>query len=549
MRWLKTIALVAGLLLWAAPASATITTWNHADADSWATAACWDNGVPGANDTAVFDGTGVGLCTLNAAGVCNRLVISNAANTIVIKTGNSLAVGAGGFAFTDGDFVDNACAVTVAGDCRIVTPAALTSTATWTMSGTGNLENATSTNIFKVLAVEGAGTIVATRTGNVYTKKFTLGAADSLKGAFTTYVVADGNDPLTVGAAGITYGGYTNLRIGANRTQAAVTVTEPLYVESDAITDTLTLRGALSAGRLIVGDSVTFKDSGYQVTVSGILTIDDSSTAVISTGTWKQDGSGSAKNATSTNAFSTWRVTNDAAGAITVSRAGNVYCKNLHIGAADTIKGAFSTCILPPGDTFLVDSGGVSKGGVTDIYLAVGGVNRFCPGISISDSVRIHGTAATDTITFTNDWTVGDLVVDTVTIVDSSYDVIVAGDIGVGGGAVLSSSGFYSQTAKGNVTAKASNPFFDYSTSIADTVGIAGVAAADTSTFFGFTVTGTRGSTWLYGRSGAATKFSVPDTASITNTTMANLQYCGAGKLKAYGNIPAGHLTHIAFRR
>ena len=398
MRWLKTIALVAGLLLLgAAPASATITTWNHADADSWSTAAAWDNGVPGANDTAVFDGTGAGICTVNTAGVCNRLVISHSTSVVAVDVGSSVTVGAGGFSFTDGDFDDGGTAVTVSGPISIVTPASYVST----------------------------GTLVEALTGTVV-------------------------------------------------------------------------------------------------------------------------------NATAANEAATWSVTNTAsATAVIATRTGDVYCARLMIGPTDSIKGAFVTYLLPVVNNFIVDSGGTSTGGATDIYLTTN-LSTVAASyvVSIDDSTRWHGHLETDTMTLGAALSVGDFVIDTATFVDAGESVSVAGNIYFGPAAVVTSTGTWTQTAKGTITGSYDDSIFDYTTAIADTAFFAALAADDTvhvSSSFNFT--GTAGSSALMGASGVVTNIDLPDTATISNVELSDLNHVGATKLKAYGNFPRGHLSRIACRK
>ena len=397
MRWFKTIALVAGLLLLgAAPASATITTWNHADADSWSTAAAWDNGVPGANDTAVFDGTGAGVCTVNTAGVCNRLVISHSTSVVVVDVGSTVTIGAGGFSFTDGDFDDGGTVVTIGGLCRITTPASYVST----------------------------GTIVQALTANV-------------------------------------------------------------------------------------------------------------------------------ENATATNEAATWSVTNTAsATAVIATRTTDFYCTRLVIGPTDSIKGAFVTYLLPIVDNFIVDSGGTSTGGATDIYLTDNASTAAAAfAISLDDSTRWHGHLGTDTMTLGAALSVGDFVIDTATFIDAGESVSVAGNIYFGPAAVITSTGTWTQTAKGTITGSYSDDIYDYTTAIADTVFTAPTAGSDTVVFSNsFNFTGTAGSSVLMGASGV-TNIDLPATATISNVELSGLNHVGATKLKAYGNFPKGHLSRIAVRR
>jgi len=121
------------------PALATITTWNHADADSWRRRVAGTMACP-ARMTRRYSMARAreALATLNAAGVCKPA--GNQQRDQRHRHHDRQHAGrwcAGGMAFTAGTSLDNACAVTVAGTCRIVDPAVLVSTATWTISATG----------------------------------------------------------------------------------------------------------------------------------------------------------------------------------------------------------------------------------------------------------------------------------------------------------------------------------------------------------------------------------------------------------------------------
>jgi len=278
------------LLVGATPGLGLISTWQDGTADQWSTAGSWDNGVPGVNDTAVFDGTGAGRCTVDMAAACNRLVMSHASASIHFLAAQTLTIGAGGFSFTDGFFNDDGEDVVVGGSCIITSPASLTLSGTWTLTGTGNVENATAINAFNSLVVSG----VVTRTGHVYCKSIEVTEGDTLAGAYTLYVRAAGNDCIsTTGAiAGVIVGGRTLWYLAAPYTQGDCVLNDSIKVYGYAMDDTATLTGYLTAGGVDISVSMTFVDSGYPVTSAGSIVIHDTGVSVKSTGVWTQTASG-----------------------------------------------------------------------------------------------------------------------------------------------------------------------------------------------------------------------------------------------------------------
>jgi hypothetical protein len=87
-------------------------------------------------------------------------------------------------------------------------------------------------------------------------------------------------------------------------------------------------------------------------------------------------------------------------------------------------------------------------------------------------------------------------------------------------------------------------------TSICDTVFLDTMDTGDSiNVWTTFTANGTRGTTVLYGNGGTDTNVHLPVGATVTNCKLANIVARGTEKLKAYGNIPAGHLSRVAIRR
>lgn len=308
MKRIQWIALAAGLLLLTAPTLGLITTWSAALADSWNTVGAWSGGVPGANDTVLFDGTGVGSCLINAAAVCNRIVVSHTSQAIGIGATMSLTVGVGGFVMTDGAFADGGNVVTVDGTIRIVDPAVTTSYigGNWLMTGSGDLENATSTNKFNSLVVSGAGTIVATRVGNVYAESLVVGEADSVKGAYTFHVVPDVD--YFFANAGVVIGGYTVIHLATDRILNGFTIQESLKVYGTGLTDSLIPYSAIAAAGVEMS-LMAWDDGGHNVTSAGSIVIHDTATALHSTAIWTQTSAGTVVNRRPANAFSKYVVT------------------------------------------------------------------------------------------------------------------------------------------------------------------------------------------------------------------------------------------------
>jgi len=211
---------------------------------------------------------------------------------------------------------------------------------------------------------------------------------------------------------------------------------------------------------------VSFTDGDFDagdigVTVGGPCSI-VAPASLTNSGTWIASASGDWVNATVGNAFARWRVTDDGGGSIVATRTGNVYCVNLHIGFADSIKGAYVTFVLPTTSNFLEDSGGTSVGGVTDIFITgtLTSTAATYP-ISIEDSVYIHATANTDTMVIIEDFTSSGLVIDTVCFMDSTNVVTSVGDIVIGDGADLTSTGLWLMTGTGNLKNAISGNIFN----------------------------------------------------------------------------------------
>ena len=94
-------------------------TWNGNTDSSWSVATNWSgNTVPGATDTAIFDGTGTKGCNINTnASVC-RIRIDAAYGTRAInqKGGYSLTVGSGNYIQAGGIFTGASGAITINGN-------------------------------------------------------------------------------------------------------------------------------------------------------------------------------------------------------------------------------------------------------------------------------------------------------------------------------------------------------------------------------------------------------------------------------------------------
>ena len=89
------------LVVFAGKAFAADITWNSADAGIWNDDTNWAGGSkPGADDTAIFDGTGAGVCTVDTDEVCTGITLSS--GTISVTTG-SLDL-SGDFTISGGSF-------------------------------------------------------------------------------------------------------------------------------------------------------------------------------------------------------------------------------------------------------------------------------------------------------------------------------------------------------------------------------------------------------------------------------------------------------------
>jgi hypothetical protein len=376
---LALMLLVFGLAT-SALAVVTTYTWSSVLADSWSTSLAWTPaGPPGAADTVVFDATSDAACVINGGAVtCGVLWLNSGAGTVTIKAGGSLTCDK--FTQSAGTFVDNGGTLTSHGDL-LVTGGRFTSTGSEVMDGTGNLNDSIAANAFANLTVAGTGTIVATLTGTVCANALTIGAADSVKGAYTMRMRPATNNFISIGSGGSLSGGGLSVTLTTDATLAAVTIGEALTINASSIADSLTLTGALSVKGLTFATGISFVDGGYAVTTAGDLLVGDTSVAIHSTGTWTQSASGTVKNRDTANAFHRYVVSDAGAGSIKVtvdSSSNSLTCRRLSIGQNDTIANIANgnAIVIPDSNDFIsAASGAAIQLHVVSIYLS-GGVLR-----------------------------------------------------------------------------------------------------------------------------------------------------------------------------
>jgi hypothetical protein len=393
---LALMLLVFGLAT-SALAVVTTYTWSSVLADSWSTSLAWTPaGPPGAADTVVFDATSDAACVINGGAVtCGVLWLNSGAGTVTIKAGGSLTCDK--FTQSAGTFVDNGGTLTSHGDL-LVTGGRFTSTGSEVMDGTGNLNDSIAANAFANLTVAGTGTIVATLTGTVCANALTIGAADSVKGPYTTRMLPTVNDWISIGAGGSLSGGGLSVNIVSNLSLAAVTIGELLTITGSAVTDTLTQTGAFaSKGLSITG--LTWVDGSNTATVAGGIGVGSRPTTCLkSTGTWTQSASGTILNADTANAFYSYTISDGGAGSVLVtpppSQSGiGVACRKLTLGQNDSLHSENTVvAIVPVANDFLVMGTGSD---VADSAVSGKGIFVYLPKHTLSQGAFNVGSRLT----------------------------------------------------------------------------------------------------------------------------------------------------------
>ncbi|TND09952.1 MAG: hypothetical protein FD123_634 [Bacteroidetes bacterium] len=116
---------------WVAPTGKNWSTTN------WSTTSGGASGssAPGSNDTAYFDGNGVGNCTINVTANVKRMDVAAGYSGTIIQNTNTLTVGTGNAVFSGGTFTGGSVNITVTGSLTISGTAFTSTSDTLTVSG------------------------------------------------------------------------------------------------------------------------------------------------------------------------------------------------------------------------------------------------------------------------------------------------------------------------------------------------------------------------------------------------------------------------------
>lgn len=540
------IAVVFGLLLSTTQvfAIADKHTWSPGVAqDSWSTAGAWTPaGPPEAGDTATFDATSAVDCVINGNPTGIIFQMNTGAGTVTIKTAGTFGVTS--FTQAAGTFVDNGCVLTSSGDV-VVTGGTFTSTGTVVMAATGNLSNAVAANVFDQLHVEGAGSVIATRTADVYARKLTIGMVDTIKGGFVTHLQPVASNFL-VDSGGNSIGGATDIYLTVNAptsvAPSAVSISDSVYIHGAAIEDTMVIGAAFSVGDLVI-DTATFMDSGNVVTSDGNLVIGDGAKITSESGRWDITGSGNVANRLSANTLNALVISGT--GTIVVTRTGNVYAESVIVGTADSLKGAY-TLFVAPDQNYFFANGGVVEGGYTDFYLES---DATLNGFAVTEPLTIRGSASGDSLLPLGAITASNITVGTsATLVDGGFAITSVGNITIHDTATsLVSTATWNQTAAGTVVnRRPRNAFYGYyvASTCTDTILYNPTVADDTfAVADSFNVVGTRGSTFLLGKTGG-TVFSLPAQSTASACDIENI-HATSHVLRAVGCMARGHVSGV----
>jgi hypothetical protein len=179
--------------------------------------------------------------------------------------------------------------------------------------------------------------------------------------------------------------------------------------------------------------------------------------------------------------------------------------------------------------------------------------NATINGFTVGDSLKVYGSGVADSLLPASAIVASGVEVgESVTLVDGGYAMTSAGDIVIHDTATaLSSTGLWSMTAAGTiVNRRPDNAFFSLyaAATCTDTIFLNPSSTNDSMTVTdSFNVTGTRGSTYLFGDAGGTLVF-LPDRALASNAYIENV-IAKNHVLIAPGCIPKGHMSGVLVRR
>lgn len=316
--------------------SAKTTTWTAAGAGNWTDGANWSDGAPGAADTAVFDGTGNGNATVNAASsVATLTVTTGYSGTLAVS--NQLTV-TGNAALRTTNVTANlpvtGSLTVVTGGTVTVTNAALVSAASLTQTGGITLGGGSA----GALSITGAAEIDGTLTLSSGNGTFTLGGSLGTDSGGT-----------------ITGNGALNLNGAAyDLTNLAVTLSAGTTTFGFAGTVALTSVTARTFASLTIANGTTLSLAG--------------SSGVTVAGTWTNSGAFTANASTVT--------LSGAAGSIANANVTTFF--NLTIGGSATVGVAASEVVV--GGTLSITTGGALNASAATLRLQGAQATPFAAG-------------------------------------------------------------------------------------------------------------------------------------------------------------------------
>ena len=428
--------------------AAKTTTWTAAGAGNWTDGANWSDGAPGAADTAVFDGTGNGNATVNAASsVATLTVTTGYSGTLAVS--NQLTV-TGNAALRTTNVTANlpvtGSLTVVTGGTVTVTNSALVSAASLTQTGGITLGGGSA----GALSITGAAEIDGTLTLSSGNGTFTLG----------------GNLGTDSGGT-ITGNGAVNLN-GASYdlTNLAVTLSAGTATFGFAGTVALTSITARTFGSLTIANGTTLSLAG--------------SSGVTVAGTWTNSGAFTANASTVT--------LSGAAGSIANANVTTFF--NLTIGGSATVGVAASEVVV--GGTLSITTGGALNASAATLRLQGAQATPFAAG---------GGTfnAGTSTVIYETVNGGGDVTVRTnqaynvLQLVPAAAETYVLGaTLTVSGRLSLGANATFAPGQNASVGAWTNDGAFTAGTNtVTITSGAAGtIAGANATTFFNLTIDG-----------------------------------------------------------
>ena len=255
--------------------------WNTSTRWSTSSGGAPGASVPGAGDTAIFDGGGSGACTLDIAPTVAAFDMRPAHTGSVNTGGNNLTVG-GAFTVAGGTFLAASSTISIGGAITIASGVTFTAqSSTVAATGSASVSNPTASNAFFVVTLA-AATTTTTLASNIYARRVTLGtgtltAAASTKTLVCGYGASDEKILTNSGASFSTAsgalpaleltGGTGCTYDGRNCGSIAITV---------SAVDLTHLTAALTCASLTLASStgpVTYNTANQNVTVNGALSL------------------------------------------------------------------------------------------------------------------------------------------------------------------------------------------------------------------------------------------------------------------------------------